>query len=54
LPSARERANPFLAIVTQRSSAYKKGMMILTSNLTFGSQDWAFPGNAGGRVNYHC
>jgi DNA replication protein DnaC len=38
----REQANLFVQVVAQR---YERGSMILTSNLTFGSWDSAFPGD---------
>ena len=40
LPMSREQANLFFQVVAQR---YEQGSMILTSNLTFGSWDSAFP-----------
>ena len=43
LPLAREQANLFFQVVAKR---YEKGAMILTSNLTFGSWDQAFAGEA--------
>jgi DNA replication protein DnaC len=43
LPLAREQANLFFQVVAKR---YEKGAMILTSNLTFGSWDQAFAGDA--------
>ena len=43
LPFAREQANLFFQVVARR---YEKGSMILTSNLTFGSWDEAFAGDA--------
>jgi DNA replication protein DnaC len=43
LPLAREQANLFFQVVTKR---YEKGSMMLTSNLTFGSWDQAFAGEA--------
>jgi DNA replication protein DnaC len=43
LPFAREQANLFFQVVARR---YEKGPMILTSNLTFGSWDEAFAGDA--------
>ena len=39
----REQANLFFLVVTRR---YERGSMILTSNLTFGSWDQAFAGEA--------
>jgi DNA replication protein DnaC len=43
LPLAREQANLFFQVVAKR---YEKGAMILTSNLTFGSWDQTFAGDA--------
>ena len=43
LPMGREQANLFFQVVTKR---YERGAMILTSNLTFGSWDQAFAGEA--------
>jgi DNA replication protein DnaC len=43
LPLAREQANLFFQVIAKR---YEKGAMILTSNLTFGSWDQAFAGDA--------
>jgi len=43
LPFAREQANLFFQVIAKR---YEKGSVILTSNLTFGSWDDAFAGNA--------
>jgi DNA replication protein DnaC len=43
LPMGREQANLFFQVVSKR---YKRGAMILTSNLTFGSWDRAFAGEA--------
>ena len=43
LPLGREQANLFFQVVAKR---YEKGAMILTSNLTFGSWDQAFAGDA--------
>jgi DNA replication protein DnaC len=43
LPLAREQANLFFQVVAKR---YERGAMILTSNLTFGSWDQAFAGEA--------
>lgn len=43
LPLAREQANLFFQVVAKR---YERGSMILTSNLTFGSWDQAFAGEA--------
>jgi DNA replication protein DnaC len=43
LPMGREQANLFFQVVAKR---YEKGSMILTSNLTFGSWDQAFAGDA--------
>jgi len=43
LPFAREQANLFFQVIARR---YEKGSMILTSNLTFGSWDDAFAGDA--------
>jgi DNA replication protein DnaC len=43
LPFAREQANLFFQAIAKR---YEKGSMILTSNLTFGSWDEAFAGDA--------
>jgi DNA replication protein DnaC len=39
----REQANLFFQVVSKR---YERGAMILTSNLTFGSWDQAFAGEA--------
>jgi len=39
----REKANLFFQVVSKR---YERGAMILTSNLTFGSWDQAFAGEA--------
>lgn len=43
LPFGREQANLFFQAIAKR---YEKGSMILTSNLTFGSWDQAFAGDA--------
>ncbi len=43
LPLGREQANLFFQVVAKR---YERGAMILTSNLTFGSWDHAFAGDA--------
>ena len=43
LPLGREQANLFFQVVARR---YEKGSMILTSNLSFGSWDEAFAGDA--------
>ena len=43
LPRAREQANLFFQVVARR---YERASMILTSNLTFGSWDQAFAGEA--------
>jgi hypothetical protein len=43
LPMSREQANLFFQVVAQR---YERGSMILTSNLTFGSWDSAFPSDS--------
>jgi DNA replication protein DnaC len=43
LPMGREQANLFFQVV---SKCYERGAMILTSNLTFGSWDQAFAGEA--------
>jgi DNA replication protein DnaC len=43
LPMGREQANLFFQVVSKR---YERGAMILTSNLTFGSWDQAFAGEA--------
>lgn len=43
LPMGREQANLFFQVVSRR---YERGSMILTSNLTFGSWDQAFAGEA--------
>ena len=43
LPFAREQANLFFQVIARR---YEKGSVILTSNLTFGSWDDAFAGDA--------
>jgi DNA replication protein DnaC len=43
LPMGREQANLFFQVVAKR---YERGAMILTSNLTFGSWDQAFAGEA--------
>jgi len=43
LPMSREQANLFFQVAAQR---YERGSMILTSNLTFGSWDSAFAGDA--------
>ena len=43
LPFAREQANLFFQAIARR---YEKGSIILTSNLTFGSWDDAFAGDA--------
>lgn len=43
LPLGREQANLFFQVVAKR---YERGSMILTSNLTFGSWDQAFAGEA--------
>jgi len=43
LPLGREQANLFFQVIAKR---YEKGAMILTSNLTFGSWDQAFAGDA--------
>jgi DNA replication protein DnaC len=43
LPMGREQANLFFQVVAK---LYERGAMILTSNLTFGSWDQAFAGDA--------
>lgn len=43
LPLSREQANLFFQIVARR---YERGSLIVTSNLTFGSWDMAFAGDA--------
>jgi DNA replication protein DnaC len=43
LPMTREQANLFFQVISKR---YEKGSLILTSNLTFGSWDHAFAGDA--------
>ena len=43
LPFGRDQANLFFQVIAKR---YEKGSMILTSNLTFGSWDDAFAGDA--------
>jgi len=43
LPFGRDQANLFFQVVAKR---YEKGSLILTSNLTFGSWDQAFAGDA--------
>jgi DNA replication protein DnaC len=43
LPLAREQASLFFQVVAKR---YERGAMILTSNLTFGSGDQTFAGEA--------
>ena len=43
LPMGREQASLFFQVVSKR---YERGTMILTSNLTFGSWDQAFAGEA--------
>ena len=43
LPLGGEQANLFFQVVAKR---YENGAMILTSNLTFGSWDQAFAGDA--------
>jgi len=43
LPMGPEQANLFFQVVSKR---YERGAMILTSNLTFGSWDQAFAGEA--------
>lgn len=43
LPLGREQANLFFQVIARR---YEKGSTILTSNLTFGSWDEAFAGDA--------
>ena len=43
LPMGREQANLFFQVVARR---YERGSLILTSNLTFGSWDTAFAGDA--------
>src|SRR5262249_30736358 len=43
LPMGREQANLFFQVVARR---YERGALILTSNLTFGSWDTAFAGDA--------
>ena len=43
LPMGREQANLFFQVVAKR---YARGAMVLTSNLTFGSWDQAFAGEA--------
>ena len=42
LPMSREQANLFFQVVARR---YEHGLLILTSNLTFGSWDTAFAGD---------
>ncbi len=46
LPMGREQANLFFQVM---SKLYECGAMILTSNLTFGSWDQAFAGEADSR-----
>ena len=43
LPMGREQANLFFQVMARR---YERGSLILTSNLTFGSWDTAFAGDA--------
>lgn len=43
LPLGREQANLFFQVVARR---YEKGAVVVTSNLTFGSWDQAFAGDA--------
>ncbi len=43
LPSGRERANLFVQVVAR---CYEKGLLVLTSNLAFGSWDEAFAADA--------
>jgi DNA replication protein DnaC len=43
LPMTREQANLFFQVVAKR---YEKGSVVVTSNLTFGSWDQAFAGDA--------
>jgi DNA replication protein DnaC len=43
LPMGRDQANLFFQVVSKR---YERGAMILASNLTFGSWDQAFAGEA--------
>ncbi|MBF0307427.1 MAG: AAA family ATPase [Alphaproteobacteria bacterium] len=43
LPMGRDQANLFFQVVAKR---YEKGALIVTSNLTFGSWDQAFAGDA--------
>jgi DNA replication protein DnaC len=43
LPFGREQANLFFQVIARR---YEKGSLILTSNLSFGSWDEAFAGDA--------
>jgi len=43
LPMGRDQANLFFQVIAKR---YEKGSLILTSNLTFGSWDQAFAGDA--------
>ncbi len=43
LPSGREQANLFFQVVARR---YEKGLLVLTSNLAFGSWDEAFAADA--------
>jgi DNA replication protein DnaC len=43
LPLGREQANLFFQVIARR---YEKGSTILTSNLSFGSWDEAFAGDA--------
>ncbi len=43
LPMSREQANQFFQVVAKR---YERSSMVLTSNLTFGSWDQAFAGDA--------
>jgi DNA replication protein DnaC len=43
LPFGRDQANLFFQVVAKR---YEKGSLILTSNLTFGSWDQTFAGDA--------
>ena len=43
LPMGREQANLFFQVIAKR---YERGSVVLTSNLTFGSWDQAFAGDA--------
>jgi hypothetical protein len=43
LPFGREQANLFFQVIARQ---YEKGSLILTSNLSFGSWDEAFAGDA--------